>query len=151
MCIQDKGRPECNPYLGRYGCKPRQYMSKKLWINTIHEWDSGTTYQYVTHAPAQVCFNFYPDDENVSTIMCTAADYEAKREKTASQYELALGGVRARILDRGGQVKVLEFGGDNSSPLSIDISCEIAEKSVQVLLGQMRFWRQGSEPPAWQW
>lgn len=28
MCIQDKGRPECNPYLGRHGCKPRQYMTR---------------------------------------------------------------------------------------------------------------------------
>lgn len=123
-------------------------MKKNLFVNTIYEWDSGRYYQYVTRNPAQVFFNFYPNDEDTGQVICTSADYIDEREKTAAKYDLALGAVTVGILDRGGRPKSVEFGSDNSSPMSIDITCEEAEERVE--LGQMRFWRQGSTPPAWQ-
>lgn len=119
----------------------------KLYINTIHEWDAGVTYQYVTDKPAQVYFNFYPNDEDTEQVRCTSADYTEKREETAAKYDLAMGSVEVQIPDRNNRLKIVSFGGDNSSPSSVDISCEKAEKGA--IFGQMRFWRQGSEPGDW--
>lgn len=120
----------------------------KLYINTIEVGDDGITYQYVTSAPALVYFGYYPDeDSDMEEVHCNAANYMEKREETETKYDLALGSVEVQIPDRNNRLKIVPFGGDNSSPSSIDISCEKAEKGA--IFGQMRFWRQGSEPGDW--